>query len=106
MHDTVRIAFQRRPEDPSISQTEEAKPYIPLKCKRKQAYDPTRIQIEPYRKKPKVLQKFPISEEIKKVEESVKLSLIESRNEDMRWMLIVMFDEKNETPMWTGWNSR
>ena len=65
LHDTVRIAFQRRPEDPSFSQAEEARTYIALKRKRKRAYDPTGIEIEPYRKKLKLLQEFSTAEEIK-----------------------------------------
>ena len=63
LHDTVEIAFRRRPEDSSFSQTEEARTYIPLKHKQYPAYDPTRIQIEPYRKKPKFLQEFSTAEE-------------------------------------------
>ena len=84
LHDTVRIAFQRRPEDPSFSQAEEARTYIALKRKRKRAYDPTGIEIEPYRKKLKLLQEFSTAEEIKKAEESVKLLLIESKSQDIR----------------------
>ena len=106
LHDTVGIAFQRRPEDPSFSQTVEARTYIRLKRNRNRAYDSTGIEIEPYRKKPKLLQEFSTAEEIKKTEESVKLLLIETRNEDIRWMLTVMFDKNNETPMWTEWNFR
>ena len=48
LHDTVGTAFQRRPEDPLFSQTEEARTYIPLKRKQKWAYDPKRIKIKPY----------------------------------------------------------
>ena len=48
LHGTVGIAFPRKPQDPSFSQTEEARTYIPLKRKRKRGYDPTGIEIEPY----------------------------------------------------------
>ena len=94
LHNTVGIAFQSRSEDPSFSHTEEARTYIPLKHKQKLAYDPTGTQMKSYQQKPKLLQKFSTAEEIKTSEESVKLLLIESRNEDIRWMLIAMFDKK------------
>ena len=90
MHDTVGTAFRRRSEHPSILQTEKARTYIT----RKRAYYPTGIEIEPYRKKSKLHQEFSTAEEIKKAEEPVKLLLIESRNEDIRGMLTVMFDKK------------
>ena len=83
LHNTVGIAFPRRLEGPSFSQIEETRAYISLKRKRKRAYYPIEIQIEPYRKKPKLLQDFSTAEEIKKAEESVKLLLIESRNGDI-----------------------
>ena len=47
-------------------------------------------------KKPKLLQEFSTSEEFKKAEESVKVLLLESRNEDIRWILTVMFDKKTK----------
>ena len=73
--------IQRITEDPWFSQTEEARTYILLKRKRKRAYDPKGIEIEPYQKKPKLLQEFSTAEEIKKAGESVKPLLTESRNE-------------------------
>ena len=66
LHDAVESTFQRTPKDPSFSQTKEARTYILLKRKRKRAYDPTKIQIGPYRKKAKLLREFSTAEEIKK----------------------------------------
>ena len=44
----------------------------------------------------KLLQEFSTSEVFKKAEESVKVLLIESRNEDIRWILTAMFDKKTK----------
>ena len=44
----------------------------------------------------KLLQEFSTSEVFKKAEESVKVLLIESRNEDIGWILTAMFDKKTK----------
>ena len=54
----------------------------------------------------KLIEKLAPEEKVKEIEEMREVLLVKSRKEDVKWMVAVMLDENDKTPMWTGWNSK
>ena len=114
LHDTVGIVYQtiRRNNDTRqeeantgceellrVDHTKEA----PRK-KRRRTFEPTCLDIEPYRKRPKMLKSavLPINDPKRVYVPDVR---IKARMWDSLWMMEFCFWPAN-TPMWVGWNSK
>ena len=104
LHDTVGICYQNVVEDvcaekDGIVETI-VQPELPKTHKNKairRAFQPTRRELEPYKKKPKIAL---FNYEIKEIHRPPKVTVMEYR--DLLWMISVAM---GPTPMWAGWNS-
>ena len=75
----------------------------PSGLRRRRAYEPTGLDIEPYHKKPKMKRSMllPIND-AKRLQTSG--THLEAANKDLLWMFSLYFSVSN-TPMWVGWNA-
>ena len=108
LHDTVGIAYQLvsdNADNCQLSVENENEIVTPgTKRKRRRAYESPAIEIEPYRKKTKMMQNpmLPV-DHIRRTE--IPTSLQQAKVLDFVWMFECTFNP-NHTPMWTGWNSQ
>jgi hypothetical protein len=118
LHDTVGICYQSvvaPPVAPSVNilecidkSAEDASSITNKNTsnkRKRRAYEPKFLNIEPYRKKPKMTEKefLPIKDERRNIE---PVSRIDGEKKDFCWMITVNHDALKTTPMWVGWNSR
>ena len=74
--------------------------------KRRRAYEPTGLNIEPYHKKPKTVGAnfLPLNHPLRTIPEA-QANISKSWEKDILWMADVATDTENSTPMWIGCNS-
>lgn len=107
LHDTVGIAYQVVSEESDESQMEEANVLNCVRAathrKRRRAFDATGLDIEPYRKKPKMLTVplLPLDDARRAIEPK---SYLNARIYDSLWMMDFCFSP-HDTAMWVGWNA-
>ena len=120
LQDTVEISYQtlQKQVEPENNENNSIENEIDLeiqrfhdkkdlgnKKKRRRAYSSRMLDIEPYRKKPKMdaSKLLPPSD---KRYAFYPPSLAVSQKKDFLWVFSSKFDETNSIPMWIGWNSR
>ena len=120
LHDTAGISYQTlqkqvEPENNENNSTENEidleiqrfhdKKDLGNKKKRKFAYSSRMLDIEPYRKKPKMdaSKRLPPSDKRYAFQPP---SLAVAQKKDFLWVFSSKFDETDSIPMWVGWNSR
>jgi len=113
LHDTVGIAYQKVSEDQNgeiatveirerndrSEQQQSKKSYH----KRKRTYEPSKLNLEPYRKKPRLSKTTTSATSIEDTKKQNAALLLDSREKNVIWMLTVLYDDRNKTPMWKGW---
>ena len=106
LHDTVCIAYQLRndAEDGNEDQNENPDETVIQKGKRRRRYKAMNLDVEPYRKKPKMVNSKMIqfTDERRLV---VPESSTKSRHDDIKQMISFVFLKKAQ-PMWIGWNAK
>ena len=120
LHDTVGISYQtlQKQVEPENNENNSIENEIDLeiqrfndkkdlgnKKKRRRAYSSRMLDIEPYRKKPKMdaSKLLPPSDKRYAFQPP---SLEVAQKKDFLWVFSSKFDETNSIPMWAGWNSR
>ena len=116
LHDTVGICYQTKLSEcePSTSstgdftRTTKQTPCLALNVlsgqKRRRTYEAHFLDVEPYRKKPKLSNAVFLPLDDKKwkyIPESYK----KAKEKDTMWMLDIFANNGNEIPMWVGWNA-
>ena len=106
LHDTLCIAYQLRndAEDGNEDQNENPEETVIQKGKRRRRYKAMNLDVEPYRKKPKMVNSKMIqfTDERRLV---VPESSTKSRHDDIKQMISFVFLKKAQ-PMWIGWNAK
>ena len=120
LHDTVGISYQTlqkqvEPENNENNSTENEidleiqrfhdKKDLGNKKKRRRAYSSRMLDIEPYRKKPKMDASKLLPPNDKRYAFQPP-SLAVTQKKDFLWVFSSKFNETNSIPMWVGWNSR
>jgi len=113
LHDTVGIAYQVFLEDElqniNDNHIEEncSVANISKKSKRRRTYEPRGLNIEPYRKKPKLrAPKFLPNNDVRRISnEREETSPNPNWKMDILWMKNLAVQTEIPTPMWAGWNS-
>ena len=120
LHDTVGIAYQVMSTDlatttPStlltspLLEDQAAEPISSNdKRKRRRAYEPKGMFIQPYRKKPRMLtSKFLPSNDARREMHEIKCNTAsQTWEKDILWMSNFAMDPNFQTPLWAGWNSK
>ena len=123
LHDTVGIAYQiaqsdvfhdftigetNTEVDGSSEECNEANTISSVpKKRRRRIFESSGLNIQPYRKKPKMTNALLLGKEDERKIQSptVTEKLDNALLEDMMWMIDVYTNEEKTTPMWVGWNS-
>ena len=109
LHDTVGITYQSITADKN--ELSEAPPYedtvITKGRKRRRMYEASGLDIQPYRKKPKMMASnyIPLDDQRRLKDEPVESIVAESWKKDILWMTDLFSDPNMAMPMWVGWNS-
>ena len=111
LHDTVGIAYQvyqleddQNGESRNIEDCDTDELILPVTKKRRRTYEANDLDIEPYRKKPKMNKGtfLPLNDKRRSyVPDSQKDSWLK----DFLWMTDLFTNNLKTTPMWVGWNS-
>jgi hypothetical protein len=101
LHDTVGICFQNTTPQHGANTVAESQPEVctATRKKRKRSFEKEDVQLEPYRKTPKI---STFQYETRTCGQPV--NLMQMKNRDKLWMMSHAFYD--DTPMWIGWNSR
>ncbi|KAK6168761.1 hypothetical protein SNE40_019944 [Patella caerulea] len=107
LHDTVGICFQNKDanfvSETSIStETTDNRNQLPV-CRKRRSFTPILLNLEPYRKKPRMTNSEFIPEDDPR-RSIIPSSCADGKLLDVIWMISHAL-EITDTPMWVGWNS-
>ena len=113
LHDTVGIAYQVVPsveqcEDVQFESLDQSSEISTTSKKRQRAFEPTGLNIQPYRKKLKLVSTsfLPNDDEKRLAYEELSSALQNRWKIDILWMANFLVDTATAlTPLWAGWNT-
>lgn len=105
--DTSNVDFEQIDSPPSDKSSSSSESSSQVKKRRRRTYDPSGIDIKPYRKKPKLKPDDLLSSENpkrQKYESTINIFQL-SKKLDILWMTSFLANKSSLTPMWVGWNA-